>query len=170
MEEKPCVFCLIAAKNIPARIVYEDENFLGFLDIRPLNPGHTLLIPKKHYRWVDDVPNFGEYWEKARRIGVGITNALKPISISYATLGLEVEHAHIWIIPRFEGDGHAGVIDWANIKQIPDAEMDEIAREIREKMPAEEKKEEVKAEKKPAEEKKRSEEEISLIRRELEIT
>lgn len=164
------MFCLIREKKIPARIVYEDDNFIAFLDIRPLNPGHTLLIPKKHYRWVNDVPNFGELWETAKRVSIGIIKALNPISISYVTLGFEVEHAHIWIIPRFENDGHGGAINWTAVKEIPDQEMDEIAKKIREKIPEEPKKEEEKKEEPKEEEKPRSEEEIWLIKRELELT
>ena len=45
-------------------------SFLAFLDIRPLNKGHTLIIPKKHYRWVWDVPNVGEFFEVARKIAL----------------------------------------------------------------------------------------------------
>jgi len=171
MDEKPCTFCQIAAKKIPSRIVYEDENFIAFLDIRPLNPGHTLLIPKVHYRWVNDIPNFGEMWEVARKVSMGITKALNALLISYATLGFDVPHAHIWIIPRFENDGHGGAINWAAIKEIPDAEMGEIARKIRENIPTEQKKvEEKPVEEEKEEEQKRSEEEIWLIKRELELT
>jgi histidine triad (HIT) family protein len=168
MEEKPCVFCAIVGKKVPARIVYEDENFLAFLDIRPLNPGHTLVIPKKHYRWVYDVPNFEEMWKVVKKVTQAIISSLNPISVSYATLGFEVEHAHIWIIPRFENDGHAGIIDWSAVKKIPDQEMDEIAKKIREKIPEEPKKEE--KEEKREEEKPRSQEETWLIKRELELT
>lgn len=164
MEGKSCVFCRIVAKEIPSRIVYEDENFIAFLDIRPLNPGHTLLIPKKHYRWVYDVENFEEMWKVVKKVTVAIISALNPISVSYATLGFEVEHAHVWIIPRFENDGHGGVIDWMAVKEISPQQMDEIAKKIREKIPGEEpKKEEAKSEKQ------RSEEEVWLIKRELEL-
>ncbi|MEI7463544.1 MAG: HIT domain-containing protein, partial [Candidatus Taylorbacteria bacterium] len=61
-----CIFCKIINKEIPANIIYEDADFLAFLDIRPLSPGHMLVIPKKHYRWVWDVPNVGEYFEVVR--------------------------------------------------------------------------------------------------------
>ncbi|MEM5829632.1 MAG: HIT family protein [Candidatus Aenigmatarchaeota archaeon] len=169
MEEKPCVFCQIVAKQIPARIVYEDEDFMAFLDIRPLNPGHTLLIPKKHYRWVYNVEKFEEMWKAVKKVTSAIISALNPLSVSYATLGFEVPHAHIWIIPRFENDGHGGAIDWSAVKEIPPQQMDEIAKKIREKIPEEPKKVEEKVEEKK-EEKERSEEEIWLIRRELEIT
>jgi len=166
MEQKPCIFCQIVNKKIPAKIVYEDENCMAFLDIRPLNPGHTLLIPKIHYRWINDIPKFGEIWDVAKKIGVAITNALNALSISYATLGFEIQHAHIWIIPRFENDDHGGIINWTAIKAIPEEEMNEIARKIMENMPVE-KKEEVKEEK-PVE-KERTEKETYWIKRELDL-
>ena len=50
-----CIFCKIVAKEIPAQIIYEDTHFLVFLDVKPRNPGHCLVIPKKHYRWVWDI-------------------------------------------------------------------------------------------------------------------
>lgn len=172
MEKEECVFCAIVNKKIPAKIVCEDENFLAFLDIRPLNPGNSLLIPKQHCRWVYDVPNFGEYWEAAKKIGLATMKALGAFSISYATLGFEVQHAHIRIIPRFENDGHAGFIDWSNVKQISEEEMEKIAEKIqavveemkKSEKPVEEVKEEVK------EEKPRTEEEIKWIKRQTELT
>jgi len=171
MVEDQCIFCQIVAKKIPAKIVYEDENFLAFLDIRPLNPGHTLLIPKKHYRWVNDIENFGEFWELAKKIGIAITRALNPMSISYATLGFEVPHAHIWIIPRFENDGHGEIVNWSAIKEISEKEMNEIAEKIKSNIqPKEVKEEEIEEPKEEEPEKERTKEETYWIKRELDIT
>ncbi|KKT79078.1 MAG: Histidine triad (HIT) protein, partial [Parcubacteria group bacterium GW2011_GWF2_44_8b] len=58
-----CIFCKIVKGEIASCKVYEDENFLAFLDINPQSPGHTQVITKIHYRWVWDVPNAGEYFE-----------------------------------------------------------------------------------------------------------
>lgn len=99
-----CIFCKIVKGELPCYKVYEDEHFLGFLDIFPLSKGNTLLIPKKHYRWVNDVPEFGNYWETARRIADTIQAKLGATSISYLTFGEEVFHAHIRIIPRYSTD------------------------------------------------------------------
>ncbi len=63
-----CIFCKIVNGEIPSNKVYEDEKFLAFLDINPLSPGHTQVIPKEHYRWVWDVPNIGEYFEVVKKI------------------------------------------------------------------------------------------------------
>lgn len=99
-----CVFCKIIKKEIPCYKVYEDSLFLGFLDIFPLSKGNTLLIPKKHYRWVNDVVEFGAYWEAARKISQSMEKKLGATSISYLTFGEEVHHAHIRIIPRYSDD------------------------------------------------------------------
>lgn len=123
-----CIFCKIVKGIIPCYKVYEDDYFLGFLDIIPLNPGNTLLIPKKHYRWVQDVPSFGAYWEAAKKIGLAIQKALNATSINFLTIGEEVPHAHIRIIPRYKDDG--GVLDLKNFKKISPEEMKRIASVI----------------------------------------
>ncbi len=96
---KDCIFCKIINEEIPAHIVYEDNNFLAFLDIRPLSPGHTLVIPKKHYRWVWDVPNDAEYFGIAKKIALAQRKAFNVEKIVSKIVGEEVEHAHIWLIP-----------------------------------------------------------------------
>jgi len=95
-----CIFCQIVAGKIPCYKVYEDKSFLGFLDINPRVLGHTLVIPKRHYRWVYDVSNFGAYWEVVRKITLAMKKALRPKFITYVTYGLDVPHAHIHIMPR----------------------------------------------------------------------
>lgn len=115
-----CVFCRIVSGELPTHKIYENGDFLAFPDIRPLNPGHTLVVPKKHYRWTYDVPNYGEYFETVKKIGLAIVSALGAESFSVVTLGNEVQHAHVWIVPRFRNDGHPGTLDWNNVKNIPD--------------------------------------------------
>ena len=97
-----CIFCQIVDGKIPCFKIYEDSDFLAFLDINPASKGHTLVIPKKHYQWVYDVPNFGKYWETALQVTKKVQKALKPIYISYFTHGILVPHAHIHIIPRYD--------------------------------------------------------------------
>ena len=95
-----CIFCKIVKGRIPCAKVYEDQNFLAFLDIRPLSPGHTLVIPKKHYRWVWDVPNVGTYFEATRKIALALQKSFGTDSILSKITGEEVKHAHIWIFPE----------------------------------------------------------------------
>lgn len=105
MEE--CIFCKIVKHEIPASIVYEDANFMAFLDIRPLSPGHTLVIPKKHYRWVWDLPilgnnnlNIKEYFGIVAKIAEAQRKAFGVESIWGKVIGEEVPHAHVWVIPN----------------------------------------------------------------------
>jgi len=98
--EQNCIFCKIVAKEISANIVYEDGDFLAFLDINPQSPGHTQIIPKKHYRWVWDVPNVGSYFEVARKIAKAQQKAFDTDWILSKIIGDEVTHAHIWIYPN----------------------------------------------------------------------
>lgn len=126
-----CVFCQIVAGKIPCYKVYEDDDFLGFLDIKPLSIGNSLLIPKKHSRWVYDVPNFGKYWQIAQIIALASLTALKADSISFLTLGYEIPHAHIRIIPRFENDAHQHGVDLKQVQKISPQEMRQIAQKIK---------------------------------------
>jgi histidine triad (HIT) family protein len=96
-----CIFCKIVKGEIPCYKIYEDDLFIGFLDIFPLSRGNALVIPKAHHRWVNDVPEFGTYWEAARTIAESIEKNLGATAISYLTFGEEVPHAHIRIIPRY---------------------------------------------------------------------
>lgn len=101
-----CIFCKIVAKEIPAFIVYEDADFLAFVDIHPLSPGHVQVIPKQHHRWVWDVPNVGEYFEVARKVAKAQMKAFNTDWILSKIAGEDVEHAHIWVYPNdnVEGD------------------------------------------------------------------
>jgi len=102
-----CIFCKIIARTIPSHIVYEDENFLAFLDIRPLSAGHTLVIPKQHIRWVWDTPNIGKYFEMVQKIAIAQRTAFATEIIHAKVVGEEVPHAHVWIYP----DPHTAVGD-----------------------------------------------------------
>ena len=95
-----CIFCQIIDGKIPCYKVYEDESFIAFLDIFPRVKGHALLIPKKHHRWVNDVPEFGTYWSVAKEVGLNLQKKLKSSYITYLTMGNEVPHAHIHILPQ----------------------------------------------------------------------
>jgi histidine triad (HIT) family protein len=106
-----CIFCKIVAGELPCYKVYEDDKYLGFLDIHPLTLGNSLLIPKDHHRWVFNVPNFGEYFEIAKKIALASEIVLNTESVSLLTLGYEVPHAHIRIIPRYPDDLHPKGID-----------------------------------------------------------
>ena len=95
-----CIFCKIAKGEIPSHKVYEDDNFLAFLDINPQSPGQVQVIPKKHYRWVWDVPNVGEYFEIVRKIALAQKKAFDTDWVLSKVVGEDVPHAHIWGFPN----------------------------------------------------------------------
>lgn len=96
-----CIFCKIAKKEIPGQIVWEDENFLAFLDINPVSKGHTLVIPKKHYRWVWEVEELGNYFEKVKIVKKLIDEKFRPSFVEMKVFGLDVDHAHVHLIPHY---------------------------------------------------------------------
>ena len=100
-----CIFCKIVKGEIPSYKVYEDENFLAFLDINPTSPGHVQVIPKKHYKYVWDVPSTGEYFEVAKKIALAQQKAFGTDWILSKIVGDEVLHAHIWVYPNKEING-----------------------------------------------------------------
>jgi histidine triad (HIT) family protein len=108
-----CIFCKIVKKEIPAHVVYEDDNFMAFLDINPLAPGHCMVIPKKHHRWVWDLPvqadvpgNIGEYFAVAQKVAMAQKKAFDTDWVLSKIVGEDVPHAHIWIYPnnKIQGD------------------------------------------------------------------
>jgi len=129
-----CIFCKIVSGEIPGYKVYEDDNFLAFLDIRPLNLGHTQVIPKKHYRWIWDVEEIGELYKVVQKIANAIKKGLNTDYVVSLVFGEEVPHAHVWLVPRFPQDGHNLAIDLENIKKLTDKEMQEAQEKIKENL------------------------------------
>ncbi len=102
---KDCIFCKIVNKEIPAHIIYEDDDFLAFLDIHPQTPGHAQIIPKQHYRWVWDVPQVGKYFEVVNKIAHAQRKAFGTEWVLSRIVGDEIPHAHIWAFPSNEAKG-----------------------------------------------------------------
>ncbi|MDR2401975.1 MAG: HIT family protein [Cytophagales bacterium] len=95
------IFTKIINREIPAYIVWEDENFLAFLDINPLKEGHTLVISKKEIDYIFDLED--EYLKKmtifSKRVARGIEKVVECKRVGVAVVGLEVPHCHIHLIP-----------------------------------------------------------------------
>ena len=126
---KDCVFCKIVNGEIPATKVYEDDKFVGFMDIAPLNKGHVQLIPKVHYRWTWDVPEFGEYWEVAKKIALAQMKGLGAKMVEFLTHGMQVEHCHIWIVPIY---GDEAFIKSENRLKFDKEELESFVDKIKE--------------------------------------
>lgn len=108
-----CIFCKIARKELPSEIVYEDAQTLAFLDSHPVNPGHTLVIPKKHVADVFEADS--ETWlsvmKTVQKVAHGLNAALSPDGINIhvnnrSAAGQIIFHSHIHVIPRSHNDGH----------------------------------------------------------------
>ncbi len=103
-----CIFCKIVARKAGAVIVFEDEHSLAFLDIHPLNPGHTLVIPKKHYASMVEMPpeEVGRIFVSVSKVMRGVKKASKADGINIGqsngkAASQEVFHMHVHIIPRY---------------------------------------------------------------------
>jgi histidine triad (HIT) family protein len=130
-----CVFCKIAEKEADATIVYEDPHTLAFMDIHPLNPGHTLVIPKKHYANMLEMPadEAGRVFVSVAKVMKGVEKASKADGISVGqsngrAASQEVFHMHVHIIPRFNHEMMSG---FPNRKQMHRHELDEIGKKIK---------------------------------------
>jgi histidine triad (HIT) family protein len=110
MNDDSCIFCRIAQKQVPASLVYDDEKVVAFLDIKPLNEGHTLVIPKKHYENIFDIPQelIANLHGITKRVALAVEKATQADGISIIqqngkAAGQEIFHLHIHVIPRYEG-------------------------------------------------------------------
>jgi|SRR5690606_11713959 len=99
-----CIFCKIVKGEIPSYKVYEDDKYMAFFDIFPVEKGHTLVIPKKHYELVWDVENAGEYFEVCKKIAKRYQSASENKYVYSFIHGEGVPHAHIHIIPSASKD------------------------------------------------------------------
>lgn len=97
-----CIFCSIAQGNIPSQKVYEDDRSLAFLDIHPKAPGHTLLIPKEHYQWFDELPDdlSDHLFRVAKQLAREFKQQTTTDYVHLSIVGKDVPHVHIHLIPR----------------------------------------------------------------------
>ena len=111
-KDPDCIFCTIVAGGIPCAKVYESETCLAFLDIAPVNAGHTLVLPKGHYPTLMDIPaELGSDLTTAlSRVGKAVMEAtgadgLNLMQNNHEAAGQLVHHAHFHLIPRHSDDG-----------------------------------------------------------------
>ncbi len=135
MKNQDCIFCKIAEGKIPAAKVYEDKTVIGFLDIMPANQGHCLIIPKKHYEMLIDIPD-----NDLSKIMIAAKKIAKALSLATANEGYNIVmnngkvagqvvfHSHLHVIPRFKDDGHN--IKWEHM-HYQGNQMHEMAEKIK---------------------------------------
>jgi histidine triad (HIT) family protein len=132
------IFSQIVEGEIPARVVYEDEMTMAFLDANPLAPGHTLVIPKEEYERLNDLPDdlASDLYDTLQKLIPVVEEAVDAPASNVAfnngeAAGQEVPHVHGHIIPRFEGDGGGPIHSVAGSPpDLDDKELDDIAERI----------------------------------------
>jgi histidine triad (HIT) family protein len=107
-----CIFCKIIAGQIPCTKVYEDVTCLVFMDINPISPGHTLVVPKKHYEAITEMPadEAAALFASIPALAAAVKAALKAEALNVLqnngrAAGQAVDHLHVHLIPRWAGDG-----------------------------------------------------------------
>ncbi len=133
-----CLFCKIVKGEIPSDKVYEDSNFLAFLDINPRNPGHALVIPKKHYETLFDMPDneTGDMLLMVKKIAAAVKNTMKADGISIGqsngrAAGQVISHMHFHVIPRYLTEGPPGLESIVPVKKLPPDTMKKAAEMVK---------------------------------------
>lgn len=138
MVLEECVFCKIVKGKEHSIVVYEDDHSLGFLDNYPLNPGHTLVIPKKHYSTMDVMP-----LDEVGRLFVSVAKVMQAVQKATSADGInigqsngtaasqDVFHMHVHIIPRFTDDSPGG-LTFPERKKMALAEREAVGNKIKE--------------------------------------
>ncbi len=129
-----CLFCKIISGEIPSARVYEDDNVLAFLDVHPVNIGHTLIVPKAHYINLYETPDstLAQMIGASKKIAIAIKSALGTDGINIemnndSVAGQIIFHSHMHIVPRFSGDGFT---HWNGARGYNETEMAEVAQKI----------------------------------------
>lgn len=131
-----CIFCKIAKGDIPCAKLYEDKDVIAFLDIAPAvkKGGHTLIIPKKHYEFITEMPDelIAKAMSAAKRISCAIMKEADGVNIllnNGRAAGQYVNHVHFHIVPRYKDD-KIGLAHWEALKYHT-GEMEKVQERIK---------------------------------------
>ena len=131
-----CIFCQIIEGKIPANKVHDDDDFVAFLDINPITPGHTLVMPKKHHETYSDLPK--ELAEKlaatAQVVSRGVVKSQNAEGYNlfinnHKCAGQAIPHVHLHIVPRKSNDGVR--FNWTP-KPYDEGKIEEVEKSIKE--------------------------------------
>lgn len=132
-----CIFCKIIRGELPSVKVYEDEKILAFLDISPVNPGHTLVVPKEHFENILDTPEetLSELITAVKKLAPAVMKGSGAPAFNLGVnngseAGQVVQHTHFHVMPRYQGDGYKL---WGS-KPYGAGEMENIGEKIRENL------------------------------------
>ncbi len=101
-----CIFCKISKGEIPSNKIYENENFLVFLDIKPVSDGHLLIVPKKHIVWMQEADDetIEDIFKLTKKMMLALKKGINCDYVQESVVGNEIPHFHIHLIPRYYGD------------------------------------------------------------------
>lgn len=123
-----CLFCDIINNKIPSFKIWENDDFFVFLDIAPINPGHLLLVPKKHFEEVYDLPEYlyGNLFKTVRITAERLKEATKAKRIGVAIEGLGVSHTHVHLVPVNSGNE----LNPERAKKATESELKEMQKNL----------------------------------------
>src|ERR1700751_4320291 len=129
-----CLFCAIVAGTVPAHIVLADDLTVAFLDARPVFKGHVLVVPRRHYVTLADLPpaEVGPLFERVRLLSVALPAGLGAQGTFLAlnnVVSQSVPHLHVHVVPRTKGDGLRGFF-WPRGRYASEEEASQYARRI----------------------------------------
>ena len=126
-----CLFCAIVAGDVPSRLVYADDSAIAFLDIRPWQRGHTLVIPRRHVvSLVEDPSAWGDLQAAVenvvpRLVGTLGATGLNVVSSAGEAAGQEVFHLHVHLVPRYED-----APGLSNLTRGDSSDLDDVHRQL----------------------------------------
>jgi histidine triad (HIT) family protein len=135
VNDPDCIFCQIVAGQRPAHVVLDSPHALGFLDARPVFPGHSLVVPRDHHETLGDLPAplVGELFADVQRLAVAVQEGLEAEGTFVAInnrVSQSVPHLHVHVVPRRRKDGLRGFF-WPRQRYEDDGEMEVVAARIR---------------------------------------
>ena len=137
MKSSDCIFCKIVSKEIPTKILVETESCIGFLDAFPLAKGHALVIPKRHYEKLQDLPInvnteiFSTVHSLISKVD-SLTGATLVAVHNGKQSGQEIPHVHVHLIPRSEDDSAGAVHSMFSKKpDLSESEIEELCSKLR---------------------------------------
>jgi histidine triad (HIT) family protein len=144
IDLETCIFCELVAGKLPISVIDETADVLAFMDIQPVNPGHVLIIPKCHAPYLEDLDSRlgGDIFAMGMRVAAALRTCgvhCEGVNLFLAdgeAAGQEIFHAHLHVFPRFAGDGFGLKFSPSYFVLPPRAELDDIAKGIRNAMPA----------------------------------
>ncbi len=129
-----CIFCKIVKGELPSAKVYEDDMTLAFLDLKPVNLGHILVVPKKHFSNIYETPDeeLGAMIKTAKKISIAVKKSTDADGVNLAmnnnhAAGQVIFHSHLHVIPRYHNDGFEL---WHGKREYKEGEMKELAEKI----------------------------------------